>query len=562
MDVAPVTRVSPAGEATADVESVVLRRASGGQPLPGEQQAYFGTRLGADLNSVRVHADGEAAELADRMGARAFTVGTDIYFGEGAYHPDDPAGRRLIAHELVHTLQQNTFGTAVQRQDLEEIVGRAWRWGERQAERAGTAGEDLADRATAWGERQVGRAEQAGTEVLGELEATLTAGTGAVSHMEFDGSTLELQGSVQYTTPAVSGLRSTNRLAGGRDWTSPLYQDEPNKGPIPEGDYYVEPSEVENARTHNFSAGPWGQYRTRLHASLLTTARRRLLTDRTGGFYLHKDGGNDGTAGCIGIQSDTANKKVHGYIAANSARIPLSVRYPSIPPDTSEPAPSAVQRSPKSPEPHRPRGLVPADPRFIQRQAAPVPTVSHPLVVAGMERLSSDASRFGLGRFPDDYYDTLARHLFEVALRRRGRDYGAAFQELNDLQWGELGGELQQEYVRVVGTDSANGWDKFRHFTFTAYLQYRSGGFLLPEAFTYGKEIWDSLEGLLGYDPEGYSVPDIRADNRGELFGEHMRARELAEVRTHSMNELRRVRRVFIDQDPADVMWFIQNFHP
>jgi hypothetical protein len=177
-----------------------------------------------------------------------------------------------------------------------------------------------------------------------------------------------------------------------------------------------------------------------------------------------------------------------------------------------------------------------------------------------LDQLTRDTATYGVHSFPDDYYDTLARHLFDEALRRNGRDYGAAFSLLNDVQNAELGTALQREYTRVVGTDSANGWDKIRHFIFTGYLQYFSGGFVAPEAFTYGKEIWDALEGLLGYDPEGYSVPDIRADNRGEFFAEQMRARELAEVRARSREELRRMRRVFIDQNPDDVVWFMQSF--
>jgi hypothetical protein len=71
-----------------------------------------------------------------------------------------------------------------------------------------------------------------------------------------------------------------------------------------------------------------------------------------------------------------------------------------------------------------------------------------------------------------------------------------------------------------------NGWDKFRHFVFTAYLQYKSSGVLLPEGFTYGKEVWDELEHWIGKDPEGYSIPDIVADNKGESFAEEMRWRE------------------------------------
>jgi hypothetical protein len=53
-----------------------------------------------------VHADRAAATLADQVGARAFTHGTDIYFAAGAFDPDGPDGQRLIGHELAHVVQQ------------------------------------------------------------------------------------------------------------------------------------------------------------------------------------------------------------------------------------------------------------------------------------------------------------------------------------------------------------------------------------------------------------------------------------------------------------------------
>jgi hypothetical protein len=61
--------------------------------------------LGTDLSAVRVHTDGNAAASALRLGAAAYTVGTNIVFAHGRYEPHTGAGRRLLAHELVHVLQ-------------------------------------------------------------------------------------------------------------------------------------------------------------------------------------------------------------------------------------------------------------------------------------------------------------------------------------------------------------------------------------------------------------------------------------------------------------------------
>lgn len=61
--------------------------------------------MGADLSGVRVHTDGQAARSAAALHARAYTVGTDIVFGAGEYDPTTDPGRRLLAHELVHSQQ-------------------------------------------------------------------------------------------------------------------------------------------------------------------------------------------------------------------------------------------------------------------------------------------------------------------------------------------------------------------------------------------------------------------------------------------------------------------------
>ena len=63
-------------------------------------------RNGLDLGGVRIHTDARAVESARAMNALAYTVGRDIVFGAGQYAPATEAGRRLIAHELTHVLQQ------------------------------------------------------------------------------------------------------------------------------------------------------------------------------------------------------------------------------------------------------------------------------------------------------------------------------------------------------------------------------------------------------------------------------------------------------------------------
>ena len=91
---------------------------SSGLPLPQPVRAPFEARMGHDFTRVRIHSGGEAARAAAAVHARAFTVGSDIYFGAGRYDTGSTSGRRLLAHELAHVMQQSN-GTAagVQRQE-------------------------------------------------------------------------------------------------------------------------------------------------------------------------------------------------------------------------------------------------------------------------------------------------------------------------------------------------------------------------------------------------------------------------------------------------------------
>jgi hypothetical protein len=68
--------------------------------------------MGAGLGGVRIHPGGRAAEAAQSVQAQAYTVGQDIFFAAGKYNPHSTEGRRLLAHELSHTVQQSGRGSA------------------------------------------------------------------------------------------------------------------------------------------------------------------------------------------------------------------------------------------------------------------------------------------------------------------------------------------------------------------------------------------------------------------------------------------------------------------
>ena len=84
----------------------VLR--SSGHPLDTATRAFMEPRFGHDFGKVRVHTDARAAEAAASINALAFASGHRIAFSAGEYSPQTQAGRRLVAHELAHVVQQRS----------------------------------------------------------------------------------------------------------------------------------------------------------------------------------------------------------------------------------------------------------------------------------------------------------------------------------------------------------------------------------------------------------------------------------------------------------------------
>ena len=84
----------------------LAKRLGSGTPLDTASRSYFEPRFGYDFGSVRVHADAKAAASARDLGALAYTVGSHLVFAD-AYNPSSIAGRKLLAHELTHYMQQS-----------------------------------------------------------------------------------------------------------------------------------------------------------------------------------------------------------------------------------------------------------------------------------------------------------------------------------------------------------------------------------------------------------------------------------------------------------------------
>jgi len=94
------------GTVNTSVQQAIQEERGGGRPLPPQVRGRMERSLGADFVSVRLHTDARADQLNQALQSRAFTTGRDIFFRRGDYNPQSQAGRRLLAHELTHVVQQ------------------------------------------------------------------------------------------------------------------------------------------------------------------------------------------------------------------------------------------------------------------------------------------------------------------------------------------------------------------------------------------------------------------------------------------------------------------------
>jgi Domain of unknown function (DUF4157)/Bacterial protein of unknown function (DUF922) len=83
------------------------------RPLDADTKTFFENRFGHDFSRVRIHDDTRAAESARAVEALAYTVGQNVVFATGRYAPQSAAGRKLLAHELAHVVQQSSATNSV-----------------------------------------------------------------------------------------------------------------------------------------------------------------------------------------------------------------------------------------------------------------------------------------------------------------------------------------------------------------------------------------------------------------------------------------------------------------
>lgn len=79
-----------------------------GNQLPADANSFFSSRMGYDFSDVKVHTDREAADSAKELNAKAYTVKNNIVFNEGQFDTKSSEGKKLMAHELTHVVQQGS----------------------------------------------------------------------------------------------------------------------------------------------------------------------------------------------------------------------------------------------------------------------------------------------------------------------------------------------------------------------------------------------------------------------------------------------------------------------
>jgi hypothetical protein len=106
------------------LETYVGGLGNSGQPMTNEVRSFFEPRFGYDFSKVKVHTDTVAAKSAQSINALAYTTGNNIVFNKGQYAPDSTNGKKLLAHELTHVVQQssNLSRKVIQRQFLPQCA--------------------------------------------------------------------------------------------------------------------------------------------------------------------------------------------------------------------------------------------------------------------------------------------------------------------------------------------------------------------------------------------------------------------------------------------------------
>ncbi|WP_446878050.1 eCIS core domain-containing protein [Phormidesmis sp. 146-33] len=88
------------------VENQLNSSKGGGSTMPDDLKSYMESRFNTDFSRVRIHTDSNSVDMNEALEAQAFTYGNDVFFGESKYDTVSTEGKKLLAHELTHVVQQ------------------------------------------------------------------------------------------------------------------------------------------------------------------------------------------------------------------------------------------------------------------------------------------------------------------------------------------------------------------------------------------------------------------------------------------------------------------------
>ena len=115
----PVQAKSNGGQskASSGLSNQIKNKSGKGQGIANNTRSEMESSFGRDFSNVNIHTDNESVEMNKKLNAQAFTHGNDIYFNSGKYRPETAEGKRLLAHELTHVVQQDKNQQKIQRED-------------------------------------------------------------------------------------------------------------------------------------------------------------------------------------------------------------------------------------------------------------------------------------------------------------------------------------------------------------------------------------------------------------------------------------------------------------
>lgn len=114
---------SKGGEADGEVESAIRSESGGGEALGKGTRSWMESRFGTGFGNVRIHDNHQSHQINRKLNARAFTHQNHIFFNSGQYNPESSSGKKLLAHELTHVVQQTGGGGFAEQLDEEVGIG-------------------------------------------------------------------------------------------------------------------------------------------------------------------------------------------------------------------------------------------------------------------------------------------------------------------------------------------------------------------------------------------------------------------------------------------------------